>query len=349
MAIATVVAIVLVITACGASDETGSENEKTEADETIELTYATYTSESHYMGQIDQLMFEKLEEETNGQVKIKGYYDGTLIEPSDWYQELLNGSADITQGNVGTEKDRFPLQYASAMFNYGITDLNILLEFTRELEKEVSEIREEYSEVVPISHLSAGQAWIHTNNKPVRSVEDFKGLNLKVSDDASVALAKALGANPMQVPIAETYTALERGTIDGVITGADPLKTFNFAEVTKYSTRLPYATPWIYSKFINKEVFNSLPEDVQKKILDNGKWWEEQLIAQIIDEENAGLEMAKEYGNEIIELSPEETEKLLEIMEENALQTAEDLDSKGLIGTELFNVSRQIADELIRD
>ena len=262
LAIASVAAAVIVTAACGASDENSNGSEGAETDEAIELTYATYTSESHYMGQIDQLMFDKLEEETNGQVKVKGFFDGTLIEPSDWYQELLNGSADITQGNVGTEKDRFPLQYASAMFNYGITDLNILLKFTRKLEEEVSEIREEYSEVAPISHLSAGQAWIHTNDKPVRSVEDFKGLNLKVSDDASIALAKALGANPIQVPIAETYTALERGTIDGVITGADPLKTFNFAEVTKYSTRLPYATPWIYSKFINKEVFNSLPEDV---------------------------------------------------------------------------------------
>ena len=49
------------------------------------------------------------------------------------------------------------------MFNYGITDTDNLLQFTRELEEQFPELSEEYKEIVPISRLSTGATWIHTN------------------------------------------------------------------------------------------------------------------------------------------------------------------------------------------
>ena len=324
-----------------ATDETQSSAQA----EPIELTYATYISSSHYQAALDKELFKRIEEQTNGRVKVDQYYDGTLVEPTEWYQELLRGTADIIQGPVGSERERFSLDYAVAFFNYGITDLKALLDFTRELWESSPSMQEQYKEVVPLTRISAGTVWVHTVDKPIRSLEDFKGLNLKVADDASTELAKALGANPVRLPISETYAALEKGTIDGVITGADPLKTFKLAEVVKYSTELPYISPWIYSKIMNKEVYEQLPADIQQVIMDNARWYEEQLVEGLKKEIDEGLALTKEKGNEVITLSPEETEKLLSLLEDIAKKVAADLDSKGLEGTQLFEKARQLAEK----
>lgn len=313
----------------------------------INLNYATYVSATHYQALIDEEMFKRIEEQSNGAIKVDRFYDGTLVDPKEWYQELLRGSAEITQASVGSESDRFALNYAVAMFNYGITDMKTLLEFTKELTDSMPELQAEYEEVVPLSRMSAGQSWIHTVNKPIHSAADFKGLNLKVADDASVALVKALGANPIKLPISETYSALEKGTIDGVVTGMDPLKTFKFAEVIKYSTQLPYATPWIYSKMMNKDVYESLSEEQQQLFYDNARWWEEQLVLGLAEEGQAGLDLTIEEGNEVIELTEEAKNEILLVMEENAKQVAEELDAKGFNGTELFNKARSIAEQMI--
>lgn len=321
------------------------ETQGTASDEPIELTYATYISSSHYQTAIDKEMFQRIEEQTNGKVKVDQYYDGTLVEPTEWYEELLRGTADIVQGPVGSERERFSLDYAIAFFNYGITDLKALLDFTHELWENTPSMQEQYKDVVPLTRFSAGTTWIHTVNKPIRSIDDFKGLNLKVADDASTELVKALGANPIRLPISETYGALEKGTIDGVITGADPLKSFNFAEVVKYSTELPYISPWIYSKVMNKETYEQLPADVQQVIMDNAKWFEEQLVEALEKEIEEGLALTKEKGNEVITLSPEETERVLSLLEDIAKKVAADLDSKGLEGTQLFEKARQLAEK----
>lgn len=350
----TLVGAILLISGCGSSDTAGGSNGEETGDnqnengaqaEPIELTYATYISSSHYQTEIDKEMFQRIEEQTDGLVTVDQYYDGTLIEPTEWYQELLRGSADIVQGPVGSERERFSLDYSIAFFNYGITSLRDLLDFTHELWESTPAMQEQYNEVVPLTRFSAGTTWIHTVDKPIRSIEDFKGLNLKVADDASTELVKALGANPIKLPISETYGALEKGTIDGVITGADPLKSFRFAEVVKYSTELPYISPWIYSKVMNKEVYESLPEDVQQVIMDNAKWFEEELAAVLEREIEAGLDYTKELGNEVITLSPEENEKVLAILEEIAQKVASDLDSQGLPGTELFEKARELAEK----
>ncbi|ARK29937.1 TRAP transporter substrate-binding protein [Halalkalibacter krulwichiae] len=343
LAITTVLSMGVLLAGCGDSTSTTGSDEGAQG--TVDLSYGTYISSGHYQGKLDQQMFERIEEQTEGTLAVNKFFDGTLVNSREWYQEVLRGSAEIVQAAVGSEKDRFPLEYSVGLFNYGITDLGHLLEFTRELVEQTPELAEEYEEVVPLNRMSAGQSWIHTVSKPVRSVEDFRGMNIKVADEASVELVRALGANPINLPISETYSALEKGTIDGVVTGADPLRTFNFAEVTKYSTRLPYATPWQNSKMMNKEVFNNLSSEQQKVLIENARWWEEQLIVELEKEVQAGVDLAIEEGNEIIDLSEDVTNEILAVMEENAKAAAEALDAKGLNGTELFNNARLIADK----
>ena len=72
------------------------------------------------------------------------------------------------------------------------------------------------------------------SRKPIRSPADLKGLKIRVYGTALTEFARALGMEPVSIAFAETYTALERGTVDAAVTGTYPGFALKFFEVTKY-------------------------------------------------------------------------------------------------------------------
>ena len=72
------------------------------------------------------------------------------------------------------------------------------------------------------------------SRKPARSPADLKGLKVRVYGTAQTEFARALGMEPVSIAFAETYTALERGTVDAAFTGTYPGFALKFYEVTKF-------------------------------------------------------------------------------------------------------------------
>jgi TRAP-type transport system periplasmic protein len=62
---------------------------------------------------------------------------------------------------------------------------------------------------------------------------NFKGLKVRVHSVALASRVAGLGGNPLNLPFAETYTALERGTLDVAISGTKPGAGLRFYEVSK--------------------------------------------------------------------------------------------------------------------
>ena len=72
-----------------------------------------------------------------------------------------------------------------------------------------------------------------------------------------------LDAEPVLIPSAETYTALEVGVIDGVLMGFDGISSLGLFDVATYLTE-PWAGPYgIYATVINKDIWDSLPADIK--------------------------------------------------------------------------------------
>lgn len=99
--------------------------------------------------------------------------------------------------------------------------------------------------------------------KPITSVEDLKGLKMRIPGFAGEILAE-LGAAPVNIPAGELYTALERGTIDA-LEWAGPSMDYRmgFHKIAKY-----YYTGWHEPAaelqfLINQRSWNRLPEDLQ--------------------------------------------------------------------------------------
>ncbi len=100
--------------------------------------------------------------------------------------------------------------------------------------------------------------------KEINSIEDFKGLKMRIPGFAGEVLAK-LGAKPTNIPSGELYTALERNTIDALEWVGPSLDLrMGFHKIAPY-----YYTGWHepgaeLQFMVNQKAYNSLPKDLQK-------------------------------------------------------------------------------------
>lgn len=100
--------------------------------------------------------------------------------------------------------------------------------------------------------------------KKINTVEDLKGLKMRIPGFAGEVLAK-LGAKPTNIPPGELYTALERNTIDALEWVGPSLDLrMGFHKIAPF-----YYTGWHEPAtelqfMVNEKAYASLPEDLQK-------------------------------------------------------------------------------------
>jgi TRAP-type C4-dicarboxylate transport system substrate-binding protein len=143
------------------------------------------------------------------------------------------------------------------------------------------------------------------SKKPVRKPADFKGLKTRVHSVALASLVAGLGGEPLTVPFAETYTSLERGTLDAAISGTKPGFGLRWYEVSKYLVGPISMRPHV-ALTINKTSWRRLPPDIQQIMKEEAEKVVEGKAFEAIEAWNKeGIDKSVEKGMEHIPFSPE--------------------------------------------
>jgi TRAP-type C4-dicarboxylate transport system substrate-binding protein len=116
-----------------------------------------------------------------------------------------------------------------------------------------------------------------TRNKQVKTMEDIKGLKIRMTGGPPTEQMKALGGVPMLIPMPENYMSLQKGVIDGMGAPWEAIQGFRLYEVVNYYTQVPFPAVY-FSISMNKNKWNSLPKDVQDAFmsvggLEGSKFW----------------------------------------------------------------------------
>jgi TRAP-type C4-dicarboxylate transport system substrate-binding protein len=145
----------------------------------------------------------------------------------------------------------------------------------------------------------------HTSVKPIVKLEDLKGLRIRTPSTSVSAMLKFLGAKPKGMPPANIYENLDRGAIDGLVTGWTLIKATNVNDHLKYHTNgFAYTVPFF--AIMNEAKYRSLPLDIQRAIDEIsgdalvakfGGWFEKN--------EKVGRQDAEARGNTIIPITEE--------------------------------------------
>ena len=300
------------------------------AAETIELKISHFLPERHGF-QADFLApwAKELEERTGGKVKVT-IYPGTSSfgQAARQVDQVKAGVVDMALGLRGIPRGRFTRS--------AIIELPFLVEKAGpgtlalwELYKSGA-LGDEYDDLKVLALFTHSGGLIHTRDKPVRSLEDLKGLRLRSSTTVVSAMLEYLGASPVGLPPAQIFENLQKGVIDGVVTTWDLVGAIKVNEILKYHTDARAYTNAFYF-VMNPEKFAALPADVQQAIdaisgdtleAKFGAWWDKW--------DERGKKDAIERGNTIIEVSEETRDKWRQQLEPMIDKYLADLETEGV-------------------
>lgn len=254
---------------------------------------------------------EMLEEKSGGRLKVSLFPGSSLCKPTEQYNCVEAGLADIAYGIPGWSPNKFPrtsVVELPFMFKKAETGSHILASlWDQYISKDYPDVQVLAMNVQPAGH-------INTKDTPVRALEDLDGLQIRTPTAITGDLIEALGATKVGLPSAELYQAISQGTVDGFVLNYEGVVAFKLDEVTQYHTQTSmYSTA--FALFMNKDSLAGLPDDLQNLVLDStspdsGYWAE---IGAIWDSNDAAAKATLvDQGHEIIELSPEERGRWLE-------------------------------------
>lgn len=262
---------------------------------------------SHFMTAGDNINTEALEPwakqieaDSNGRIKVEIYPSATLSKPGATYDATAKGIVDIGMQAQGYTAGRFPLTQIVEL--PGIT--NTAQQQSCILHKLYDEgvIASEYADTHLLALVGTGQGALHTVDKPIRTPADMKGLRIRQPSAVASHIIEATGAAPVGMPASDTYTALQRGVIDGLSFTWQPIQAFRLDELINTHTNIPfYNSTFVIS--MNKDKYEGLPEDLKKVIDDNSGAAMATLIAKVFDESNTkAMNAAKEKGDLMIDI-----------------------------------------------
>ena len=277
-------------------------------DPVVQLKFANYFPPPAPQSKISEEFIAELQKRTGGTVKVQFFAGGSLLKAPAMFQGIITGIADIGYSHVEYTPGRMPVTETVGLplgYPSGWVSNQVANDF-------VDHFKPPEWKDVEVLYMNASTPNVMITKKPVRTLEDMKGLTLRAPGRIGDTI-KALGATPAPTPVMETYDAMSKGVIDGTYTPFETLKTFRFAEVAKYVTA-SWQVGNVYPFYLvmNKNSYKKLSPG-QKKIFDElcGEFKERSaLMWNGVDFD--GLDFALEQKVEIIELTPEQVDRWIE-------------------------------------
>ena len=272
----------------------------------INLKIANYFPAPAGQSVILEEFSRELEKRTGGRIKGDYFAGGSLLAAPAMFEGIVNGVADIGYSHVYYTPDRMPVTETAGLplgYPSAWVGGHVLNDFMKEVKPK------EFDGVKILWMNTSTPSAISTSKKPVRTMEDLKGLSIRAPGLAGEVI-KALGGTPAPTPMSEVYDAISKGVLDGEASNFETLKTFKFADVVKYETSVWQITnPYPFYLIMNKNSYDKLPADV-KTIFDDlvGEYKERShLLWNAVD--FVGRAYGVEKGVEFIEPSAAEIAK----------------------------------------
>lgn len=235
---------------------------------------------------------DKINKDSGGKLKCQIYpamqLGGT---PAQLFDQARDGVADIVYTLPGYTAGRFPL---AEVFELPFMNLNAEASSQAVWEYYLTTpaVQKEFTGVKPLMLHTHDEGYVHTKDKQIKTLADFKGLKMRAPTRQTNKLLAKLGAAPVAMPLPAVPEALSKGVIDGFLLPWEVIPSLKLQEMTKFHSETDPKERALYSAVflmaMNPAKYDSLPADL-KKVIDNnsgaalvkqtGKTWDESATA----------------------------------------------------------------------
>ncbi len=248
----------------------------------------------------------KIEAESAGRIRIDIFPSMQLGgRPAQLFDQARDGLVDIAWAAPSRTPGRFP---RIELFELPFVPARRAFVSSKAIEDyAAANLKDEFREVHPICFSCTDCGVVHAN-RPIRIIEECKGLRLQVQTRFAGEAVRALGARAVAMPSAELPAAIARRVVDGCI---DP---WHMAPALKLYDLLRTHTDFAESSLstmtfvlaMNKAAYDRLPPDLKTVIDNNSGQFAAGMAGAMWDAAAAAVaDMVVRRGDAIMTLLPE--------------------------------------------
>ena len=266
------------------------------SDKPIEINHATEHAITSIDGKIVVEWLAEIEKRTGGKVKGMVLPGGAMGKGQDLYNLVRTGAAgSATVLAIDFEVADFmnvPFKVSGALTGAALA---YELYYKGYFDKRLGGTKLMFM-------TSTAPFRLFTVKKPINKLEDLKGMKIRAAAPQIAQTIKAYGAVPVSLSPSEIYMALERGTVDGIITSMGLIHGAKLYELVKYALWEPLGLGPLMN-IMNMDLWNKIPGDVQAIMQEVNPMMMYRYVDYHTDLDNEGLAFMKGKGLKINNLS----------------------------------------------
>lgn len=289
--------LVGILAGCGS----GNGDSASSGDGSVTLKIHCDYTEDHPVSQLLAEFCQRVSDNTNGTVTIKPYYAGALGDYTTVFDEVAQGSVDMTWGCNS-------LTYGESLNIWNMPYLATSWEEAAELYKPGSFVSNTMTEICDEAGITLlglhliGAGGLAATKMPENwetwgANHNFL-LRVPNADTASLPMS-AMGYSIQAINWSELFTSLQTGVIDGFVGGHPPAVYEQFRDVIDYYIQINNFFE-VATISINKATFESLTADQQSALQEAAEWAFEQSVENGEATEQEYLQKLSDYGVEVI-------------------------------------------------
>lgn len=206
--------------------------------QTVNLSFSAWVPPSHMLVRDAMVPWmEEVDKVTQGRVKIK-----LLPKPAanaiNHFDAVQDGLADVAFISHSYTPARFPMTRIGVLPFAGDNAEVASVALWRIYDKHFAQLNE-HKGVKLITMYTHGPGVFWNAKRPIRTVEDFAGLKIRVGGGIAADVANALGVNAVFKPAPESYEMLSTGVVDGVMFPGESIVSFKLDKLVKFATAFP--------------------------------------------------------------------------------------------------------------
>ena len=170
-----------------------------------------------------------------GRIEVQVAPSAQLGDAAAMVTALRTGALDLSANSQGAVAAAVPEYAAYGMPFLFATPARAFQVLDGPLGRELAD-KSAAKGMVVLGYLDNGIRHMTNSKRPLRSVDDLKGLKMRTPPDAVlVDIMQALGAEAQQIKFAELYVALQQGVVDGQ---ENPLANFHASKLYEVQKHL---------------------------------------------------------------------------------------------------------------
>ncbi|AEF56527.1 TRAP transporter substrate-binding protein [Marinomonas posidonica] len=314
----------VILVACGGSEEA---KKTVKSESKVDVIHwkmvTTWPKNFPGLGTGAEGLAKSITEMSNGRLTVKVYAAGELVPALEVFDAVSRGTAQMGHGGAFYWKGKVPAsQFFSAVpFGFTAQEMNSWLHYGGGLP-----LWEEIYAPFNLIPMAAGNTGVQMGgwfNKEINSLEDFKGLKMRLPGLGGEVLKK-VGGIPVNLPGGEIFTSLQTGAIDATEwVGPYNDLAFGLYKAAKYNYFPGWHEPGSTMEALyNKEAFDALPKDLQLIVRAATRQANAVMLDEFTARNNAALETLVNDHQVILKRFPDE---VLSALKKASIETLEEV------------------------